>query len=457
MSDDRDRSVKREALAAHSDEAEQSVLGGLMIANDAYDRIMDLKPQHFFVAQHNMIFTAIRDEIEANRPVDVLTLAERLAKLGKLEAAGGIPYLHALAENTPSAANIRLYADIVIERSIMRSMSSVGIECVDMIRYPQGRSARDLLDAIQGKWMSVGAAQADQFGGFHHIQAGLSRVMEKLDQLSQRADKSDVIGVATGFVDLDHRLSGFMPGDLIVLAARPSMGKTAMAVNIAEHVAVKMNMPVGIFTMEMSEDQIAMRILASLTGVNSQRLRVGNLNNTEWDRINFGLAKLTGAPIFLDEQGALSVGTIRTRARRLQREHGQLGLIVVDYLQLMSGETSARDGGNRSQELSDITRGLKALAKELRAPVLALSQLNRSLESRPNKRPVMSDLRESGAIEQDADVILFIYRDEVYNEQSSDKGTAEIIISKQRNGPIGTIRLSYRGDNTRFANLGYPP
>lgn len=450
--DDIDR-VPFETLPAQSLESEQAVLGALMVFNEAYERVSELCPEHFHSSDHAQIFRAIFRLIEANKPADVLTVADELQRAGRLEGVGGIPYLNSLTDGMPSAANIRRYAEIVIDRSTIRRTSSALHQAQQLLGTPKGRTGREMLDEIQGMVMSLAEAQNQTFGGFNHIGNGLRRVMDKLDLLSQRKDQSDVIGVPTGFGVLDSQLAGMQAGDLIVLAARPSMGKTAMLANIAEHVAVYEKLPVGIFTMEMSEDQIAMRLLAAITGVNSQRLRVGRLNNNDWDRLNGGLAKLNDAPIFLDEQGQMTVTSIRTRARRLMREHGQLGLIAVDYLQLMKGE-DARGGSaeNRANEIAEISRGLKALAKELRCPVMALSQLNRGVESRPNKRPMMSDLRESGAIEQDADVILFLYRDEYYNPESPDKGVAEVIVAKQRNGPIGTVRLGYRGDNTRFVN-----
>lgn len=442
-----------ETLPPQSLESEQAVLGILLLFNEAWDRLLDLKAEHFHSSDHAQIFRAISALIEGNRPADVLTVADQLQRSGKLEAVGGIPYLHSLAESMPSVVNVRVYADIVIDRSIIRRTISTLHQAQTLLGGSKGRNGRELLDQVQGMVMELAESGNDTFGGLNHIRNGLSRVMIKLDMLAQRKDQSDVIGVPTGFGVLDSQLAGMQAGDLIVLAARPSMGKTAMLTNIAEHVAVYEKLPVGIFTMEMSEDQIAMRILAALTGVNSQRLRVGRLNNKDWDYLNGGLAKLNDAPIFLDEQGQMTVTGIRARARKLAREHGQLGLIAVDYLQLMKGDdTRGGSAENRANEIAEISRGLKALAKELRCPVLALSQLNRGVESRPNKRPMMSDLRESGAIEQDADVILFLYRDEYYNPQSPDKGVAEVIVAKQRNGPIGTVRLGYRGDNTRFVN-----
>lgn len=442
-----------EPLDLKNGAAEESVLGGLMMVADAWDRIGDLiTAEHFASSENGQIFRAISQLIEGNKPADVLTVSEQLRRAGKLEAVGGFEYLHNLVENTPSAANIRVYAEIVRNGSLMRQMASAIYQCNQVVRYPGGKDASAVLDECQALWMSVQTEQAKAFGGFKTMSALLGNVMEHLDDLFKRPPGDDLLGWPSGFVDLDHRTCGMIPGDLIIVAGRPSMGKTAFSINIAEHVAVRKKLPVLVFSMEMSGEQIAMRVLASASGVNSQRLRTGRLYQKDWEHLNTGLALLNDAPLQVDDQPALSIGTLRARARQALREHGVLGLIVVDYLQLMSSDTS-RHHSNRSEEISEISRGLKALAKELRVPVMALSQLNRGLETRPNKRPVMSDLRESGAIEQDADVILFIYRDEVYREDSPDKGTAEIIIGKQRNGPIGTVRLAYRGDNTRFANL----
>ena len=448
-----DAQVDAIRMPPHSLEAEQSVLGGLMLANDAWDKIGDIiSVEDFYRQDHRLIYQHISRLIELNKPADVLTIAEAMQMSGDLAGAGGVPYLHTLAESTPSAANIRLYAEIVRERSIMRRLAQVGTGIADSAYQPAGRDARQLLDEAESKVFEI--AEAGQRGqqGFLSMSTLLADVMTRLDDLSK--NPSAVTGVATGFVDLDERTSGMHPGELIIVAGRPSMGKTALALNIAEHVALGMKLPVLIFSMEMGGNQIAGRFLSSVSKVDQQRLRTGRLEARDWDKLNMALTRLNEAPIQVDETAALNALELRARARRMHRQYGGLGLIVVDYLQLMS--SSAGAGENRATEISEISRGLKALAKELKVPVVALSQLNRSLEQRPNKRPVMSDLRESGAIEQDADVILFIYRDEVYNEQSPDKGTAEIIIGKQRNGPIGMVRLTFLGHNVRFESYAGP-
>ena len=436
-------------LPPHSIEAEQSVLGGLLLNNEAWDRIGDIVgDEDFYRDDHRRIYRHISRLIENNKPADVLTAAESLQLAGELQGVGGIAYLQSLSEGTPSATNIRLYAEIVRERAITRRLARVGEEIADAAYTPNGREARQLLDEAEKKVFDIAEMGRKQGQGFLSMSGLLSDVMTRLDELSK--NPSAVTGVATGFVDLDERTSGLQPGDLVIVAGRPSMGKTAFSLNIAEHVALSLGLPVLIFSMEMGGTQVAGRFLSSVSKVDQQRLRTGRLDGRDWDRLSQAVAKLNDAPIQVDESAALNALELRARARRMWRQYGGLGMIVVDYLQLMSSSSSA--GENRATEISEISRSLKALAKELKVPVVALSQLNRSLEQRPNKRPVMSDLRESGAIEQDADVILFIYRDEVYNPESADKGAAEIIIGKQRNGPIGTVKLTFIGQNTRFEN-----
>jgi replicative DNA helicase len=436
-------------LPPHSIEAEQSVLGGLLLNNEAWDRIGDMVADvDFYRDDHRKIYRHISRLIEQNKPADVLTVAESLQLAGELQGVGGIHYLQNLSEGTPSAANIRLYAEIVRERSIMRSLARAGEEIADSSYAPNGREARQLLDEAEKKVFDIAEMGRKNSQGFQSMETLLGEVMTRLDELSK--NPSAVVGKETGFVDLDNMTSGMQDGDLIIVAGRPSMGKTAFSLNLAEHVAVNLGLPVLIYSMEMGGTQIAGRFLSSLSKVDQQRLRTGQLDSRDWDRLNQAMVRLNQAPIHVDETPALNALELRARARRMWRMYEGLGLIVVDYLQLMSS-TSA--GENRATEISEISRSLKALAKELKVPVIALSQLNRSLEQRPNKRPVMSDLRESGAIEQDADVILFIYRDEVYNPESPDKGSAEIIIGKQRNGPIGMVRLTFIGGNTRFENF----
>ena len=435
-------------LPPHSIEAEQSVLGGLLLNNEAWDRIGDIiAEEDFYRDDHRRIYHAISKLIEHNKPADVLTAAEALQMAGDLQNIGGMAYLHSLAEGTPSAANIRLYAEIVRERAIMRRLARAGEEIADNSYSPNGREARQLLDEAEKKVFDIAEMGRKGGAGFNSMSTLLSEVMTRLDDLSK--NPTAVTGKATGFVDLDEMTSGMQDGDLIIVAGRPSMGKTAISLNIAEHVAVNLGLPVLIFSMEMGGTQLAGRFLSSLSKVDQQRLRTGRLEARDWDRLNQAMAKLNDTPIHIDETPALNALELRARARRMWRMYEGLGLIVVDYLQLMSSSSSSE---NRATEISEISRSLKALAKELKVPVMALSQLNRSLEQRPNKRPVMSDLRESGAIEQDADVILFVYRDEVYNPDTAEKGSAEVIIGKQRNGPIGTVKLTFVGQNTRFEN-----
>ena len=435
----------------HSIEAEQSVLGGLMLENVAWDKIADLVGEDdFYRDDHRRIYRHISKLIEANRPADVITVGESLERSADLESVGGLAYVGMLTTNTPSAANIRRYAEIVRERSIMRKLAEIGTEIAASSYSPAGREARQLLDEAEAKIFKIAEAGARGNQGFNAIQPLLTQVIERIDMLYSRDNPSDVTGVATGFTDLDERTSGFQPGDLVIVAGRPSMGKTAFALNVAEHVALDGKLPVAIFSMEMAGTQLAMRLLGSTGRLDQHKLRTGRLDDNDWPRLTKALGQLNDALLFIDESAALTALELRARARRLHRQHKGLGLIVVDYLQLMS---STSQGENRATEISEISRSLKALAKELNVPVVALSQLNRSLEQRPNKRPVMSDLRESGAIEQDADVILFIYRDEVYNEGTQDKGIAEIIIGKQRNGPIGTVRLTFLGQFTKFQNF----
>ena len=415
------------------------------------DKIADLVGEDdFYRDDHRRIWKHISKLIEANRPADVITVVESLERNAELETVGGLTYVGMLSNNTPSAANIRRYAEIVRERSIMRKLAEIGTEIAASAYNPTGREARQLLDEAEAKVFKIAEAGARGNQGFEAIQPLLTQVVERIDMLYSRDNPSDVTGVATGFADLDERTSGLQPGDLVIVAGRPSMGKTAFALNIAEHVALEGKQPVAVFSMEMAGTQLAMRLLGSVGRLDQHKLRTGKLDDNDWPRLTNALGRLNDAPVFIDESAALTALELRARARRLHRQHKGLGLIVVDYLQLMS---STSQGENRATEISEISRSLKALAKELSVPVVALSQLNRSLEQRPNKRPVMSDLRESGAIEQDADLILFIYRDEVYNENSQDKGIAEIIIGKQRNGPIGTVRLTFLGQYTKFQNF----
>ena len=438
-------------LPPHSVEAEQAVLGGLLLDNQAWDRIADLVGEEDFYRQdHRQILRAIALLIDAGKPADAVTVAEALRGRDELENAGGLAYLAALAGNTPSAANIRRYAEIVRERAVLRRLVDTATQIADSAYAPAGRNASQLLDEAEARVFEIAEAGHRGGGGFQKLKPLLVQAMERIDELYHRDSDSDVTGVPTGFTDLDSKTSGLQPGDLVIVAGRPSMGKTAFSLNIAESVAIDLGLPVAVFSMEMASQQLVMRMLGSVGKLDQHKLRTGRLEEDDWPRLTHALAKLDEAPLFIDETPALNALELRARARRLMRECGKLGLIVVDYLQLMSASSQ---GENRATEISEISRSLKALAKELHCPVIALSQLNRSLEQRPNKRPVMSDLRESGAIEQDADVILFIYRDEVYNPDSQDKGRAEVIIGKQRNGPIGSVGLAFLGQYTRFENL----
>ncbi|OXR49298.1 MULTISPECIES: replicative DNA helicase [unclassified Pusillimonas] len=435
----------------HSIEAEQSVLGGLLLDNAAFDRITDVVGEDdFYRFDHRIIWQHITRLISLARPADVVTVYESLSSAGKGEEVGGLAYLNALAHNTPSAANIRRYAEIVRERSMLRKLVSVADEIAAAAFNPQGKEARQLLDEAESRVFQIAQEGARGATGFQEIQPLLTQVVERIDELYHREGGSDITGVPTGFSDLDRMTSGLQAGDLVIVAGRPSMGKTSFSMNIGEHVAIEQGLPVAVFSMEMGAVQLAMRMVGSVGMLDQHRMRTGKLTTEDWPRLTHAVQQVQEAQIYIDETPALSSMEVRARARRLARQCGQLGLIIIDYMQLMSANSA---GENRATEISEISRSLKGLAKELNCPLIALSQLNRSLEQRPNKRPVMSDLRESGAIEQDADLILFIYRDEVYNPDSPDKGTAEIIIGKQRNGPIGTVRLTFQGASTRFLNF----
>lgn len=435
-------------IPPHSIEAEQSVLGGLMLDNQAWDRVVDrLQEADFYRPDHRLLFRAMHELSSRQHPFDVLTLAETLKSMNQLDSAGGETYLFELARNTPSAANISAYADIVREKSVLRQLISIGAEIANSAFQSDGRSPNALLDDAEQKVFRI-AEQHTHGSGPTSIRTLLARAVQRVDELFHSDEP--ITGLPTGYQDLDHLTSGLQPSDLVVVAGRPSMGKTAFAINIAEHAAIKNQKPVLIFSMEMPGESLAIRMLSSLGRIDQHRMRTGKLNDEDWPRITSAVSVLSETKMFIDDTPGLSPVDIRARARRVAREHGQLGLIVVDYLQLMQ-VSGFRE--NRTAEISEISRSLKSLAKELHVPVIALSQLNRGLEQRTDKRPVMSDLRESGAIEQDADLILFIYRDEVYNENSPNKGTAEIIIAKQRNGPIGKVNLTFLGKYTRFENF----
>jgi replicative DNA helicase len=434
-------------LPPHSVEAEQSLLGGLMLDQRAWDQIADVvQVEDLYRADHRVIFGAIAALVERNQPPDAVTVAEHLQRSGQLEAAGGMPYLARLVEDTPSAANIRAYGRIVRERAMLRQLIEIGGDIAASAHSTQGLTVDEIVDLAEQRVFEI--AEGGRRGpGFTSLKDILPKTIDRLDTLSH--SQSEITGVSTGFTEMDKMTAGFQRGELIIIAGRPSMGKTTLAINIAENAAIGSQVPAGIFSMEMSAEQLSFRMLSSVGRVSQTRLRNGKLTEEDWPRVHSAVSMMSGAPIFIDDGGALTPTEVRSRARRLKREHG-LGLIVVDYLQLMQVTGSVE---NRATELSEISRSLKALAKELDVPVVALSQLNRSVEQRNDKKPVMSDLRESGALEQDADLIVFIYREEVYDRDTPRKGIADIIIGKQRNGPVGEFRLTFLGEFTKFENL----
>jgi replicative DNA helicase len=438
----------------HSIEAEQSVLGGLLLDNQAFDRVADLiSADDFYRDDHRRIWRHIARLAEAGKPADVVTVSESIEASEDKDKTGGPAYLGALAQNTPSALHIRRYAELVRERAVQRRLAQVATEIAESALAGSGKDSGQLLDEAESKIFQIAESGARRDQGLLEIKPVLARVFERIDHLYHRDNPSDVTGVPTGFTDLDKMTAGMQGGDLIVVAGRPSMGKTALALNIAEHVAVDNGLPVALFSMEMSGTQLAMRLLGSISKVDQHKMRTGRLNDEEWGKLSEAIGKLHDTPIYIDEAGALSALEVRARARRLKRQFSKLGLIVIDYLQLMSS-SNPKANENRATEISEISRSLKAMAKELDVPVIALSQLNRAVDQRPDRRPVMSDLRESGAIEQDADVIMFIYREVVYKPDlpEEQRGVAEVIVGKQRNGPIGTVRLTFRGQHTRFEN-----
>lgn len=434
-------------IPPHSIEAEQSILGGLMLDNQAWERVIEhVSEKDFYRFDHRLIFRAMQALTGKNQPIDVITLSEALAEMSKLDDAGGLSYLIDLAKNTPSAANVAAYAGIVRERSVMRQLINVGSDIAESGFSPNGRSPIELLDDAERKVFSI-AEQGTRAGGPANIKNLLAKAVERIDTLYHA--NTTVTGLATGYTDFDELTAGLQHSDLIIVAGRPSMGKTTFAMNLVENVLILEKKTTLVFSMEMPGEQLAMRMLSSLGQIEQHRLRTGKLQDDDWPRFSSAVSMLSGTSLLIDDTPGLSPSEMRARARRVSREYGNLGLIVIDYLQLMQVPGSKE---NRTTEISEISRSLKLLAKELRVPVIALSQLNRELEHRPNKRPVMSDLRESGAIEQDADIIIFIYRDEVYNKETTEKGVAEIIIAKQRNGPTGTVRLNFKGQYCRFEN-----
>ncbi|MFN9450740.1 MAG: replicative DNA helicase [Rubrivivax sp.] len=449
--------VARLRVPPHSIEAEQSVLGGLLLDNMAWDRAADLLTESdFYRWEHRHIYAAIASLVSGSKPADVVTVHEVLQGLGKADDCGGTPYLNALAQSVPSAANVRRYAEIVRERSVLRKLITASDEIATTAFNPKGVPVSQILDEAESRIFRIGEEGSRSNSGFQSMDRLVSTLLARVDELYENGSE-DVTGIRSGFFDMDRMTAGLQKGDLIVLAARPSMGKTAFALNIAENVAVQEGLPVAVFSMEMGAAQLALRLVGSLGRIDQQHLRTGKLRDDEFERLPVAATKLAAAPMFIDETPGLNPAELRARARRLARQYGgTLGLIVVDYLQLMSGSSSNEE--NRATVLGEISRGMKALAKELQCPVIALSQLNRSVETRTDKRPMMSDLRESGAIEQDADVIMFIYRDEYYNKPdgptpTKEPGIAEIIIAKQRNGPVGTVKLAFLKPLTRFDNL----
>jgi replicative DNA helicase len=447
-----DRQVAQLRIPPHSIEAESSVIGGLLLDNSAWDRVGDLLTDNdFYRYEHRLIYEAITALINATKPADVITVYERLQTIGKAEEVGGLSYLNSLAQYVPSASNIRRYAEIVRERSILRKLVSVSDEIATTAFNTQGRPVATIVDEAEQKIFNIGEEGARMKQGFQSMD---TLVVDMLDRIEMMADNpNDITGVATGFYDLDRMTSGFQAGDLVVLAARPSMGKTALAINIAEHVALNEGLPVAVFSMEMGAAQLAIRVVGSIGRIDQTHLRTGKLTDDEWPRLTEAIEKLRTVSLHIDESAGLNSSELRANARRLARKCGKLGLIVVDYLQLMSG-SGVGAGENRATELGEISRGLKMLARELQCPVIALSQLNRSVETRTDKRPMMSDLRESGAIEQDADIIMFIYRDDYYTKElSKEPGVAEVIIAKQRSGPTGTVKLAFLKPITKFESL----
>ncbi|WP_462157182.1 replicative DNA helicase [Pseudoalteromonas sp. GB56] len=449
-----DKQVDSLKVPPHSIEAEQSVLGGLMLDNEAFDRVAEIVvSQDFYTRTHRFIFEAMERLVEAGQPIDLITISESLEKNNQLEGIGGFAYLGEIAKNTPSAANISAYAHIVRERAVIREMIGVANEIAEAGFNPEGRGSHELLDLAESKVFKIAEQRTKSTEGPQNIHTILEKTVDKIEELYQ-SPQDGVTGVSTGYSDLDKMTAGLQPSDLIIVAARPSMGKTTFAMNLAEHAAMTRDKPVVIFSLEMPSEQIMMRMLASLGRINQTKVRTGQLDDDDWARLSSTMGLLIEkGKMYVDDASGLTPTDVRSRARRIARDHGGISMIMVDYLQLMRVPSLS---DNRTLEIAEISRSLKALAKELECPVVALSQLNRTLEQRADKRPVNSDLRESGSIEQDADLIMFIYRDEVYNDDSMDKGTAEIIIGKQRNGPIGKVRLTFQGQYSRFDNYAGP-
>lgn len=438
----------------NSIEAEQAVLGGLMLDNQRWDDIADILTCHdFYSRPHAVIWNVMVELSEQGLPMDLITLSEKMEIEGTLDSSGGFAYLAELSKNTPSAANIRAYAEIVRERAVVRELVSAANQIADAGYTPQGRDSSSLLDMAESLIFGITEKRQKADTGPQDIGTILERTVARIETLYQNPHDG-VTGLDTGFKDLNKKTAGLQPSDLIIVAARPSMGKTTFAMNLVENAAINNDKPALVFSLEMPGDQLLMRSLASLSRVDQTRIRTGQLDDEDWARISGAMGiLLENKNIFIDDSSGLTPTELRSRARRIYRDNGGLSMIMIDYLQLMRVPEMKE---NRTLEIAEISRSLKALAKELQVPVVALSQLNRSLEQRSDKRPVNSDLRESGAIEQDADLIMFLYRDEVYHENTDMKGVAEVIIGKQRNGPIGTVRLTFNGQYSRFDNYAGP-
>ncbi|MCR9906838.1 replicative DNA helicase [Vibrio campbellii] len=449
-----DSQVDAIKVPPHSLEAEQSVIGGLLLDNERWDTVAErVVSSDFYSRPHRLIFEGVKTILEDGKPLDLITLSEYLERHEQLEDVGGFAYLADLAKNTPSAANINAYADIVAERAIVRGLIGVANEIADAGYDPQGRSSEDLIDMAESKVFAIAESRTSENEGPQNVDNILEKTLERIEML-YKTPQDGVTGVNTGFNDLNKKTAGLQGSDLVIVAARPSMGKTTFAMNLCENAAMDQDKPVLIFSLEMPAEQLMMRMLASLSRVDQTKIRTGQLDDEDWARISSTMGILMQKKnMYIDDSSGLTPTEVRSRARRVAREHGGLSMIMVDYLQLMRVPALS---DNRTLEIAEISRSLKALAKELNVPVVALSQLNRSLEQRADKRPVNSDLRESGSIEQDADLIMFIYRDEVYNPDSPYKGTAEIILGKQRNGPIGSVRLTFQGQHSRFDNYAGP-
>tara|TARA_R110000822_G_scaffold159476_30_gene299656 strand:- start:21884 stop:23245 length:1362 start_codon:yes stop_codon:yes gene_type:complete len=432
----------------HSVEAEQAVLGGLMLTNDSFDTVASvISEKDFFAQDHQLIFQTMRSLSDDSKPLDVITLSEVLQNNKDLEQVGGAAYLVELANNTPSSANIGAYAQIVLERSVIRQLITAASDIVKKGFNPLGSDSSALLAEAERKLSDI-IENRPKLGGFQDANSLLKEAISRIDELFN--NDADITGLSTGFTELDEKTSGWQKGDLIIVAGRPSMGKTSFAMNMVEHAVLHQDKPVLVFSLEMPANQLMIRMMSSLGKIDQTRMRTGKLSEDDWPRLSSAASRLKDRPLYIDDRAGITPMMLKNQVRQLSREHGEPGLIMVDYLQLMSGSIPTE---NRTNEISQISRELKTIAREFNCPVIALSQLSRNLEQRPNKRPINSDLRESGAIEQDADVIAFIYRDEIYNEQSEDKGIAEIILGKQRNGPIGTSKLAFLGKYTRFENL----